>query len=128
MAPVGTLRQDGSPRISCVYPHVLDGALLLGMMWRSRKAVDLLRDPRLVLRNAICTNRGDEVEVILRGEAKEVGDADTRTRYLEAVPAWGDRRFHLFAVDLEDAALISYESGEQYVRVWPAGTERRRRY
>jgi hypothetical protein len=72
-----------------VYPHVLDGALLLGMMWRSRKAVDLLRDSRLVLRNAICTNRGDEVEVILRGKAKEISDGDTRTRYLEAVPAWG---------------------------------------
>lgn len=128
MALVGTLRRDGSPRISCVYPCVLDGELLLGMMWRSRKAVDLLRDPRLVLRNAICTNRGDEVEVILRGVASEVADDETRARYLDAVPGWGDRRFHLFAVQLETAAVIRYEAGEQYVHVWPLGVDFRRSY
>jgi hypothetical protein len=128
MALVGTLRRDGSPRISCVYPCIVDGALLLGMMWRSRKAMDLLRDPRLVLRNAICTNRGDEVEVILRGLASEVSDDATRARYLDAVSSWGDRRFHLFVVELETAAVIRYEAGEQYVRVWPAGAEFRRPY
>ena len=98
------------------------------MMWRSRKAVDLLRDPRLVLRNAICTNRGDEVEVIVRGLAVQVTDEETRQRYLDALPEWGERRFHLFAVDLETVAVIRYGAGEQHVKIWPQGTERRRRY
>ena len=56
MVLVGTLQHDGSPRISCVYPCVLEADLYLAMMWRSRKAVGLLRDPRLVLHNAISTN------------------------------------------------------------------------
>ena len=46
---IGTVRRDGSPRIS---PNEVDfaaGRLMLGMMWRSRKAVDLTRDPRAVL-------------------------------------------------------------------------------
>jgi len=128
MALVGTVRRDGSPRISCVYPCVLDDDLLLAMMWRSRKAVDLLRDPRLVLHNAISTNRGDEVEVILRGRAVEIGGADSRSRYLAAVPEWGDRQFHLFAVDLEGAAVVRYRAGEQYVKVWPQGVEIQRPY
>ena len=46
---VGTLRKDGWPRISAVEPLITDGQLYLGMMWRSRKALDLLRDPRCTL-------------------------------------------------------------------------------
>jgi len=128
MALVGTVRRDGSPRISCIYPCLLEGDLYLGMMWRSRKAVDLMRDPRLVIHNAISTNRGDEVEVILRGTAVEVDDEETKNRYLDAVPAWGSRRFHLFRVSLEDASMIRYESGTQQVKVWPRGVEFRRPY
>jgi hypothetical protein len=37
---LGTLRADGSPRISPVEPYEVDGELLLGMMWQSRKALD----------------------------------------------------------------------------------------
>ncbi len=128
MALIGTLRRDGSPRISCVYPCVLDGNLYLGMMWRSRKAVDLLHDARLVLHNAISTNQGDETELILRGQAVEVDDDVTRRRYVAAVPEWGGRRFHLFALDLESAAVVRYEAGRQYVKVWPRGVEFQRSY
>jgi hypothetical protein len=124
MALVGTLRRDGSPRISNVEPVIADGELYLGMMWQSRKALDLLRDPRLVLRNAVCTNTGDEVELILRGRAVGVEDETRREKYLEASEAaWGDSPFHLFAVAIESAALIRYGGGKQHVKVWPQGTE-----
>ena len=43
---LGTLRKDGSPRISPVEVIFADGQLYLGMMWRSKKALDLLRDSR----------------------------------------------------------------------------------
>ena len=100
MVLVGTLRRDGSPRISCVLPYVLDGELYLGMMWQSRKAVDLQRDSRLVLHNPISTNRGDEVEISLRGRAVEIDDEETRRRYVESLPEWEGRDFHLFSVDI----------------------------
>ena len=125
---VGTLRTGGAPRISCVLPSILDGELYLGMMWRSRKAVDLLRDPRLVLHNAVSTNRGDEVEIALHGRATEVEDEDVRRRYLDTAPEWTGRRFHLFCVGIESAGLVRYERGEQYVKVWPRGRELRRAY
>src|SRR5207253_10232258 len=51
---LGTLRRNGWPRIS---PNELDfvaGQLLLGMMWQSYKALDLLRDSRCVLHS--CTS------------------------------------------------------------------------
>ena len=43
---VGTVRKDGYPRISPVEPVITDGALYLGMMHRSTKALDLYRNPR----------------------------------------------------------------------------------
>ena len=128
MALVGTLRKDGSPRISCVLPYVLDGELYLGMMWQSRKAVDLLRDSRLVLHNPISTNRGDEVEVSLQGRAVEVHEPEVRRRYVANLSEWEGRDFHLFSVDIESVGLIRYDRGEQHVKVWPRGAEFTRPY
>jgi hypothetical protein len=129
MALVGTLRRDGRPRISCVDPIIVEGELLLGMMWRSRKAVDLLRDPRLVLHNAICSNTGGELEFSLHGRGEEVQDGDLRRRFVEASSrgVWREP-FHLFRVEIDSAAIVRYEAGEQYVRVWPGDVERRRTY
>lgn len=131
MVLVGTLRRDGSPRISCVQPSVLGGELYLGMMWRSRKALDLLRDPRLVLHNAICTNVGNEVEVNLAGTAVDVRDPDERRRFVVAVAAttsWQEPHFHLFKIEIASAGVVRYESGEQHVKVWPRGVELSRPY
>jgi hypothetical protein len=128
MVLVGTLRKDGSPRISCVLPYVLEGELYLGMMRRSRKAVDLLREPRLVLHNPICTNRGDEVEISLQGRAVEIRDQDVRRRYVDALSEWDRREFHLFSVDIQSAGLVRYERGEQHVKAWPRGADFTRPY
>jgi hypothetical protein len=130
MALIGTIRSDGSPRISCVEPCILDGALYLGMMWQSRKALDLLRDPRLVIHNAMCSNVGDERELSLRGRAQDIHDPDVRLRYAEAVErtSWNGTDFHLFAVAIESAALVTYGNGEQSVELWPQGTRFKRPY
>ena len=75
---IGTLRKDGFPRISCVEPCILDGVLYLGMMWQSRKALDLLQDPRIAVHNTICTSTGDEVEFSLRGRANSANWCNSR--------------------------------------------------
>ncbi len=131
VAVVGTIRSDGTPRISCVEPSILDGALYLGMMWRSRKAQDLLRDPRVVLRNAVCTSAGDEVELNLRGRVVDVRDPELRRRFVEAVAErtrWEEPAFHLFSLDVESASLVRYGHGRQSVQLWPQGTELTRPY
>lgn len=131
VALVGTIRADGSPRISSVEPHLMEGELYVGMMWQSRKALDLLRDPRLLVRNAVCTSTGDEVEINLRGRAVEVHDVDLRQRYIAAVAewiSWQEPHFHLFVVQIESAALIRYGQGQQSVQLWPQGGEFTRPY
>jgi hypothetical protein len=115
VALIGTLRKDGSPRISCVEPCLLDGVLYLGMMWQSRKALDLLHDPRLVLHNTVCTSTGDEVEFSLRGRAIEIRDPEVRRRERTERPSWQEPHFHLFSLDIESARLVEYGGGEQAV-------------
>ena len=50
---LGTLRKNGFPRISPVEPLLTMGRLYLGMMWQSRKALDLLRDPRCTVHSTV---------------------------------------------------------------------------
>lgn len=130
VAQIGTLRADGSPRISNVQPSVVDGRLHVGMLWMSTKARDLMRDPRLVLRNPICTNEGNERELTLRGRASAVKDARTRTTFVAAVAdtsTWAEP-FHLFAVDIDACSIVGYEGGVQHVRLWPQGVEYSKAY
>ncbi len=120
---VGTVRKDGSPRISPVEPLITQGQLLLGMMWRSKKALDLIRDPRCVVHSTISNRDGSEGEFKLRGNVVDVPDPDMRERYSEALYEkieWRPKEpYHLFSVDIESAAFIVYQNDEQSVRRWP---------
>ncbi len=49
LAMLGTVRRDGSPRISPVEPCILTGRLLVGAMTWPGKAAGLRRNPRYVL-------------------------------------------------------------------------------
>jgi hypothetical protein len=127
---VVTLRRDGTPRLSPVEPYVLDGRLLLSMMWGSQKAKDLLRDDRVLVHSIVTGRDGGEGELKVRGRAVEEGDPQVQARYAEAVAeALGWRpeagRFHLFEVELEHVAFVRYdhETGDQYVVTWPPGEE-----
>ncbi|MCH7578268.1 MAG: hypothetical protein IH822_10875 [Chloroflexi bacterium] len=120
---VGTVRKDGSPRISPVEPLITQGQLLLGMMWRSKKALDLIRDPRCVVHSTISNRDGSEGEFKLRGNVVDVPDPDMRERYSEALYEkieWRPKEpYHLFSVDIESATFIVYQNDKQSVRRWP---------
>jgi len=132
LALVGTVRKDGLPRISPVEPLIVDGQLYLGMMWRSRKALDLLRDPRCLVQTVVC-NRSDPAEnLTLRGRAADVQDPAVIERYCQALYEAIDWRpegqFHLFALEIESAAFIKYlENGDQQLKEWQLGSPVRER-
>jgi len=119
---VGTLRANGWPRISPVEPLIVGGSLYLGMMWRSRKALDLLRDPRCVVHTAGVHKDGNAGDVKLYGNAVDIADPDERERYCRALEArigWrpeGD--FHLFAVDLTEVGYFAVVGEGHDVRTW----------
>ena len=117
---VGTIRMDGSPRISPCEIYVVDGSLMLGMMWRSKKAIDLLRDPRLAVHSTTCDREGTEGDFKLYGRAVEVPDPARRERYADALESkiqWRPPEpYHLFEIDIETAAYIEFGEGQQAMR------------
>src|SRR3954469_19766208 len=84
---VGTLRANGWPRISPVEPEFVDGELMLGMMWRSPKVLDLLRDPRLVVHSALADRHDLAGDFKLYGRAVSVDDAERRARHRATIEA-----------------------------------------
>ena len=129
---VGTVRRDGAARISPVEPMFLGGRLYLGMMWQSKKALDLVRDPRVLVHSVISRREGDEGEFKLRGRALDVSDPDERERYAQAVfekIAWRPGEpYHLFAVDIEAATLIWYGNERKNITHWTLASGETRRW
>jgi Pyridoxamine 5'-phosphate oxidase len=116
---LGTLRKDGSPRISPVEPYFAEGHLLFGAMAWSLKVRDLRRDPRCVLHSAISGPDAGEGELKLYGRAAE---ADERLR--DACEGWwigGPRESAVvFSLSIEEAAFVNwdYQQGEMIARRW----------
>ena len=120
---LGTLRPDGWPRISPCEAHVVDGDLMLGMMWRSKKALDLLRDPRLTVATPQAEREPVHGDLKLYGSAVDVPEPERRRQYadtLEATINWRPPEpYHLFAFDVEHAGFISFGGGHRLLRWSP---------
>ncbi len=122
---LGTLRKNGWPRICPVEPLIADGELFLGMMWRSRKALDLLRDPRCTVHSTVSNRDGSEGEFKIYGRAVEVHDLDRRRSYCDALEKkieWRpeEPEYHLFSIDIDSAALVAFENNERSQKIWKA--------
>ena len=122
---LGTIRRDGRPRISPVEVVLTDGQLYLGMMWQSKKALDLLRDPRCVVHSTVSDREGKDGEFKAYGTARPVSDADDRERYCQALFEKIDWRpegdeWHLFALDIDEAVFQQFGDNDAHeVQLWP---------
>ena len=121
LALLGTLRRDGSPRISPVEPVLAGGRLLFGVMVRSAKARDLARDARCALHSAVSDPEGSEGELKLYGRAEEVADDAVRASRPEAW--WASHPpavARVLALHVLEAAFVSWhvERGEMAVQRW----------
>jgi hypothetical protein len=111
---LGTIKADGSPRISpCEVDIVAEGHLFLGMMWRSKKALDLLRDPRCVVHSVTCDRMGTDGDLKLYGRMTDVRDPELRQAYRRAIKAridWepDEPEFHLFSLDVGAAGFTIF--------------------
>jgi len=126
---VGTVRQDGTPRISPVEPLIWEGELWLSMLHGSLKAADLVRDPRVLVHSVVSSRDGAAGEYKVRGRAILEDSPDRHRGYADQVSAqlgWTPEpgRFHLFRVDVTDVTFIHYDeaTGDQVAR-WPDASE-----
>lgn len=118
---LGTIRADGSPRISACEAYIVDGDLMLGMMWQSKKALDLLRDPRLTVVTPQADHESPFGDLKLYGRAVDVSEPARRKALEDAQQAainWHPTEpYHLFAVDIESAGFISFGKDRKLL-VW----------
>ena len=131
-AVLGTVRRDGSPRLSGADPYFHHGELRIWSMPRARKGQDLRRDPRVALHSIPWDSRK------LRDDATDVGEADAKVigsavlvsdaGSVSAFRAWlkSERGFEpaedwdLFTIDIEALAVVSVDHGQLVVDRWSA--------
>lgn len=119
---LGTIRPDGTARVSPCEIDFAEGELLMGMMWRSRKALDLLRDPRITVHSATADRANPGGDVKLRGEVIDVSDPSLRQAYRDTLQAridWApdEPEFHLFSVDVGSAAYLRF-GDDGVAKIW----------
>lgn len=119
---LGTIRRDGTPRISPVEAHVIRGHLVLVMIPATLKARDVLRDPRIVL-NSPVTHPGDlNDEFKLRGRAVEITEPELRQEAAETIQMASGWRppadWHVFSVAVEEAAFLEWRGGILRLTRW----------
>jgi hypothetical protein len=127
---LGTLRAGGAPRISPCELDVAEGHLFLGMMWRSKKALDLLRDPRCVVHSVTCDRMGTDGDLKLYGRAIDVQEPDLRRAYRTAIKGridWepDEPEFHLFSLDVESAGFTIF-GDDHHALAWDERSQLRR--
>ncbi len=127
---LATLRRDGAPRISGTEVNFADGELWLGSMWRSLKALDLLRDPRFALHSGLADPPDWTGDAKLAGRAEEVTDPERKAAIIgdDAPPGPS----HLFRVDVTELVVVRLGDPAYHlvIETWHAGrgvTRRERR-
>jgi len=127
---LGTIRADGSARISpCEVDFAID-RLFLGMMWHSKKALDLQRDPRIAVHSVPSDRMNAGGDVKLYGRVVDERDSDVRAAFRDAILAridWApdEPDYHLFSLDVEEAAYAVFGEGS-HALAWTPGSGLRR--
>jgi pyridoxamine 5'-phosphate oxidase-like protein len=127
---LATLRPDGSPRVSGIEATINGGELWLAGMVGSVKFADLRRDTRMALHSgtedpADQPPAGEVIDAKVGGRAREVTDPEVVARFAAQSAA---QQFHLFRVDITDAALVRIGDPPDHLVIesWREGRGQRR--
>ena len=103
---LATLRKDGSPRISGTEVMFLSGNLWLGSMWQSKKALDLVRDPRFALHSAsVDPDENWPGDAKISGVVEEITDPEDKSAIEQEMGEVPAGPFHLFRADIKEVVL-----------------------
>jgi hypothetical protein len=125
LALLATLRADGSPRIAGIEPSYWEGEMWLGMMWESRKALDLRRDPRFAMHAATVDKDVADGDARISGRAIEVDDEATKQGMGKAFAEQTGfdpnehAPWHLFRIDVTELHHLGLVGGDTlHIRWW----------
>jgi len=122
---LATIRRDGSPRISGTELRFDGGELWFGSMYRSNKALDLLRDPRFALHSGSEDPPAWKGDATVAGTVEEADAAQILAIYGQAPPGPS----HLFRADVTEVTVVTLaDSGDHLIlESWVDGRGYRRR-
>jgi Pyridoxamine 5'-phosphate oxidase len=118
---LGTIRANGTPRISPVEVHLVHGQLMLAMIPRTHKAQDVRRDPRVVLQTPVTQASDPGGELKLRGRVVEADDAQRQATAdaIQARSGWRpESSWLLLSVAVEAAAYLGWQKGGMLLMRW----------
>lgn len=125
VAYIGTVDEDGAPRVHPVTPILAGGRLLVFMEPTSPKGRDLERGSRYALHCAVEDAGGGGGEFRVAGTARLVADPDLRAIAVQGAPYAPADRYVLFELLVDDALSTVYgDDGRAARQRWRA---RRRR-
>lgn len=104
---LGTLRPDGSPRLSGTEVQFEDGHVTLGMMPGSRKLSDVRTDPRVELHSAPLEEGLAEGDAKLSGHLVEIAQSEP-----------GHEGAGFFRVELALVSLVQVADDELVLQTW----------
>lgn len=118
---LATVRRDGSPRISGSEISFVGEDVWFGGMWKSKKALDLRRDPRFAIHGPTVDPSGDwKADVKMSGKAEEVDDDAVKRKINEA--GEGDPgKYHLFRADIDELVITGVQGSKLVIEVWREG-------
>lgn len=110
---LGTLRKDGFPRLSGTEIRFANGELYWGAMPRSRKAQDLIRDPRFSLHSGTADPPEWQSDVKVTGLAVLASDGEREAAYPEF-----EEEFSLFKADIQEVALVAVKDEQLIIELF----------
>lgn len=110
---LGTVRLDGSPRLSGINVFFNDGRLWFGSMASARKVDDIRRDPRVAFYSATLDEHMNGGDASISGIAKPLS-AETINVWRPESPTDGD----FFEVDIIRLHLVEVVAEELVVSMW----------
>jgi hypothetical protein len=115
---LGTIRRDGTPRISPVEVRIVSGELALCLLPGSTKARDVGRDSRVRLHSPVLSSDDPNSELKLRGRLLE----RTEPSFVEVAALWTPPpELAVYVLGFDSVALVEWSKGEMTVERWPDG-------
>lgn len=124
---LGTIRQDGFPRISPMEPRFFDGQLWIGGMSGTAKFEDLVDNPRFTLHTATTDPQVGEGDAKVWGTVEDSADDVLHQRYADALfeetgfDLRGSTFEHFFATHLSGAAAVEINDDHLDITTWREG-------
>ncbi|MBA3283031.1 MAG: pyridoxamine 5'-phosphate oxidase family protein [Acidimicrobiia bacterium] len=131
---LGTIRRDGTPRLSGIDPFIAHGELWIGSMPGARKGADLKRDPRMALHGIPWESRKvrDGAAEPGEGDAKLTGRAVLASDEEKRAAFAAERGFEppdidtsdVFRIDLATVVVVSVADDQLVIDRWSAAEGR----